>query len=87
MCEILASALDRPVQRLQSDEGPALGAAVTALAAQETHLRRERGIKEEFTVADAVARLVKYRDAVAPNPAWREVYREGFRRFEERVSS
>ena len=31
MCEILASVLDRPLERLQSDEGPALGAAVTAL--------------------------------------------------------
>ena len=30
MCEILATVLDRPLERLQSDEGPALGAAVTA---------------------------------------------------------
>src|SRR5262249_8159311 len=36
MGEILASVLDRPVDRLQSTEGPALGAAVTALAAVET---------------------------------------------------
>ena len=33
MCEILATVLDRPLERLQSSEGPALGAAVTALAA------------------------------------------------------
>jgi sugar (pentulose or hexulose) kinase len=85
MCEILASVLGRPVQRLQSDEGPALGAAVTALAALETHLRRQRGMGPEFTVADAVARLVRFRDAVAPNPGWREAYREGLRRFEERL--
>ncbi|HMC88125.1 MAG TPA: FGGY-family carbohydrate kinase, partial [Gemmataceae bacterium] len=38
MCEILASVLGRPLERLQSDEGPALGAAVTALAALETCL-------------------------------------------------
>src|SRR5207245_3633847 len=52
MCEILASVLEKPLERLQSDEGPALGAAVTALAALETHLRRQRGIDMPFTVAD-----------------------------------
>src|SRR5262249_4795180 len=35
MGEILATVLDRPLERLQSSEGPALGAAVTALAALE----------------------------------------------------
>ena len=54
MCEILASVLDRPLERLQSDEGPALGAAVTALAALESHRRREQKIDVPFTVADAV---------------------------------
>src|SRR5262249_40652007 len=44
MCEILATVLDRQLERLQSEEGPALGAAVTALAALETHLRRQRNI-------------------------------------------
>lgn len=87
MGEILASVLDRPLKRLQSDEGPALGAAVTALASLETHLRRQRGIDQEFTVADAVARLVKFRDSVAPNPAWKDSYREGFKRFEQRLLS
>src|SRR5262249_56375695 len=38
MCEILASVLGRPLERLVSFEGPALGAAVTALAALEPHL-------------------------------------------------
>ena len=71
MCEILATLLDRPLERLQSNEGPALGAAVTALAAHESHLRRQRGIAEPFTVADAVAILVKFREPVRPNPAWR----------------
>src|SRR5262249_5072860 len=60
MCEILATVLDRPLQRLQSDEGPALGAAVTALAALEAHRRRQHGIETPFTVADAVAQLVKF---------------------------
>lgn len=85
MCEILASALDRPLERLRSDEGPALGAAVTALAAWESHLRKQMGIAEPFGVADAVAVLVKYREPAAPNPAWRDVYRDGLRQFEQRL--
>jgi sugar (pentulose or hexulose) kinase len=86
MCEILASVLDRRLERLQSFEGPALGAAVTALAALENYLRRQQGIADPFPVADAVARLVKFRDPVAPNAAWREAYREGLRQFEARLT-
>jgi sugar (pentulose or hexulose) kinase len=86
MCEILATVLNHPLERLQSNEGPALGAAVTALAALETNLRKQKGIKEEFTVADAVAVLVKFRDPVAPIPAWRSAYQEGLRDFERRVN-
>jgi sugar (pentulose or hexulose) kinase len=85
MCEILATVLGRPLERLQSDEGPALGAAVTALAALETNLRRQHGIAAPFTVADAVPVLVKFRSPVAPNPAWRPAYAEGLRTFEERL--
>jgi sugar (pentulose or hexulose) kinase len=87
MCEILAAVLDRPLERLQSDEGPALGVAVTALAALESHLRRQRRIDAPFTVADAVPILVKFRGAVAPNPAWRDAYRAGLREFEQRLRS
>jgi len=85
MCEILATVLDRPLERLQSDEGPALGAAVTALAALETHLRRQRGEHEPFSVADAVPVLVKFRDPVSPQPAWRKAYRDGLQVFEARL--
>jgi xylulokinase len=89
MCEILASVLERKLERLQSDEGPALGAAVTALAALETHRRRQGApVQEElkpFTVADAVHVLVKFRDPIQPNPAWRQKYQEGLRTFEERL--
>jgi len=87
MCEILATVLERPLERLQSFEGPALGAAVTALAALETHLRRQRKIAAEFTVADAVPILVKFREPVLPNPAWREAYGKGMDVFEKRIAS
>jgi sugar (pentulose or hexulose) kinase len=82
MCEILASVLDRPLWRLESFEGPALGAAVTALAALETQGRRQAGVAEPYTVADAVAQMVRFRDEVPPNPAWRDAYRLGLDAFE-----
>lgn len=85
MCEILATVLDRPLERLCSEEGPALGAAAIALAALETHLRRQRKNDTPFTVADAVALLVRFRAPAAPNPAWREAYRKGLNEFERRL--
>jgi xylulokinase len=85
MCEILATVLNRPLERLQSSEGPALGAAVTALAAYEWHQRKARKIETAYTVADAVARLVKFRAPVAPHPAWQQAYREGLCAFEQRL--
>jgi sugar (pentulose or hexulose) kinase len=85
MCEILATVLDRKLERLQSDEGPALGAAVTALAAVETYRRRKKNDSKPFTVTDGVAILVKFRDPVQPNPAWRQKYQEGIQAFERRL--
>jgi xylulokinase len=85
MCEILATVLDRPLLRLQSDEGPALGAAVTALSALETHNRARKGIQQPFTVADAVAQMVKFREPAAANPEWQAVYQKGLATFEERL--
>jgi hypothetical protein len=38
-----------------------------------------------YTVADAVAQMVKFRAPVAPNPAWREAYRAGLAEFEKRL--
>jgi sugar (pentulose or hexulose) kinase len=86
MCEILATVLERKLERLQSDEGPALGAAVTALAAIETHRRRQKNDPKPFTVADAVPVLVKFRDPVLPNSAWRSKYESSRRVFEHRLS-
>ncbi len=85
MCEILATVLNRRLERLQSDEGPALGAAVTALAALETHLRKQDGVNDPFTVADAVATMVKFGDPVDPNVEWREAYEQGLRQFEDKL--
>lgn len=87
MCEILATVLNRPLERLRSFEGPALGAAVTALAALETYRRKQQGVAgPPYTVGDAVAQMVKFREPVQPNPQWRAAYEEGFRQFEARLT-
>lgn len=92
MCEILASALagvlapkPLPLVRLVSDEGSALGAAVLALAGLETTMRAKQGIADPFTIADAVAKLVRTSDEVAARPEWIEPYRKGIREFETRI--
>jgi sugar (pentulose or hexulose) kinase len=84
MLEILASVLGRPLERLVSAEGPALGAAVTALAALETHGRRSHG-GSGYGVTDAVAKLVRFRDSLAPRAEWRAVYETGLAAFEKRL--
>jgi xylulokinase len=86
MCEILASVLNRPLERLESDEGPALGAAVTALAAMETHLRRRNNVGTPYTVADAVAQLVRFRSPIEPTAAWAEQYRGQRLEFDSRLA-
>jgi sugar (pentulose or hexulose) kinase len=85
MCEILASVLDQPLQRLVSNEGPALGAAVTALAGFENYTRKQRGVSERYAVADAVAMMVRFRDSVQPVVEWRESYQRGLKEFSGRV--
>lgn len=85
MIEILASVIGRPLERLVSNEGTALGAAVVALAGIETHNRRGTGNAEPFTVAEAVAALVQFRDPVAPNPEWQAAYAKGIEEFRGRI--
>jgi sugar (pentulose or hexulose) kinase len=83
MCEILASVLGKPLELLQSNEGSALGAAVTALAALENHLGCQKGDKASYTVADAVAQMVKFRTRVQPVDEWRAPYVKGLGKFEK----
>ncbi len=85
MGEILASVLNRPLERLVSAEGPALGAAAAALAGYETHLRRAKGIADPFTAADAVAAMVKFRTPAAPRAEWVGAYHTGLAAFETAV--
>jgi sugar (pentulose or hexulose) kinase len=81
MLEILASVIGRPLERLVSNEGPALGAAVAALAGMETYQRRKNGDQEPFTVADAVRAMVQFKEPVAPVREWQEAYVKGLAMF------
>ncbi|MDO4571467.1 MAG: FGGY-family carbohydrate kinase [Planctomycetia bacterium] len=78
MCEILASVLNFPLIRLESEEGPALGAAVTSLAAEENFWRAKNapnGEFEPYSVESAVRKMVKFKRTVAPNEQWVPQYR------------
>ncbi len=87
MLEILASVLNRELVRLVSSEGPALGAAVAALAGYETYARHKAGDQTIYTVADAVSAMVKFRsEPVKPNPKWTEVYQNGLAEFANRIA-
>jgi sugar (pentulose or hexulose) kinase len=87
MCRILASVLNRRLERLLSEEGPALGAAVTALAAYESYRRKENGIDAAFTAADGVDVLVKFRKPVEPTEEWVAPYKGGLQAFEKDLHS
>jgi xylulokinase len=87
MVSILAAVLNRRVHRLVSSEGPALGAAVAALAGYETHHRTKAGDSTPFTAADAVATMVKFKDSVDPDPALVAVYDPGLDRFQAKLNS
>jgi hypothetical protein len=56
-----------------------------ALAGIETHNRRQTRDAEPFTVADAVAALVQFREPVAPNREWQAAYARGIEEFRGRV--
>lgn len=86
MGEILASVLNKPLERLVSNEGTALGAAVVALAGLETVNRKRAGIREPYPVADAVATLVKFREPVRPRAEWVPVYAKGLAEFGRKVT-
>jgi sugar (pentulose or hexulose) kinase len=85
MGEILATLVERPLERLESDEGPALGAAVTALAAVESYRRREQRVDEPFTVGNAVQTLVRFRDPVQPRAEWQPAYKRALDEFRKRL--
>jgi xylulokinase len=68
---IVASALELPLELTESEEGSAFGAALLA------------GVRAGVfaDTAEAVARCVRVRERVEPDPAWAEAYGAGYRRY------
>ena len=68
---IVASVLGLPLERTETDEGSAFGAALLA------------GVRAGVfaDAADAVARCVRIRDRVEPNPDWAPAYDRGYERY------
>lgn len=85
MLEILASVIGKPLERLVSNEGTALGAAVVALAGMESFTRKQKSIAEYFSVGDAVKELVRFRDSVQPVGEWRAAYDRGIDEFRRQI--
>jgi xylulokinase len=68
---IVASVLGLPLERTESEEGSAFGAALLAGV--------RAGVFED--AADAVARCVRVRDRVEPDPDWSATYEHGYDRY------
>ena len=69
--EIVASALELPLERSVVDEGSAYGAALLAGVADGTFASAQ----------EAVAACVRVRETVEPNPEWTPRYVDGYARF------
>jgi xylulokinase len=68
---IVASVLRLPLERTESEEGSAFGAALLA------------GVRAGVfaDAADAVARCVRVRDRIEPDPDWSAAYERGYERY------
>jgi xylulokinase len=68
---IVASVLGLPLERTESEEGSAFGAALLA------------GVRAGVfaDAADAVARCVRVRERIEPDPDWSAAYERGYQRF------
>jgi xylulokinase len=69
--EIVASALELPLERCAVDEGSAYGAALLAGIAAGTFA----------SAREAVEACVRVRETVEPNPAWAREYEAGYARY------
>ncbi len=69
--KIVASVLGIPIERTAVEEGAAYGAALLGGVAG--------GVFAD--AREAVEACVRVRDVIEPDPAWRQVYEDGYRRF------
>jgi xylulokinase len=70
---IVASVLGLPLERTESEEGSAFGAALLA------------GVRAGIfaDVHEAVERCVRIRDRIEPDPDWSDAYERGYARYRE----
>jgi len=68
---IVASVLGLPLERMESEEGSAFGAALLAGVRAGVFVNAEA----------AVERCVRARDRIEPDPAWAEAYARGYERY------
>ena len=68
---IVASVLGLPLERTESEEGSAFGAALLAGV--------RAGVFQD--AADAVARCVRVRERIEPDPDWSAAYERGYERY------
>jgi xylulokinase len=68
---IVASVLGVPLERMENEDGSAFGAALLA------------GVRTGLfgSVQEAVARCVRVRETIEPNPEWSSVYDSGYQHF------
>jgi xylulokinase len=69
--KIVASVLGIPIERTAVEEGAAYGAALLGGVAAGTF----------GSAQEAVDACVRVRDTVEPDPEWRRVYEDGYRRY------
>jgi xylulokinase len=69
--KIAASVLGLPLERTESEEGSAFGAALLAGVRGGTFADAE----------EAVARCVRVRDRIEPDAGWAEAYAHGYERY------
>jgi xylulokinase len=70
---IIAAVLGMPLERMAVEDGSAYGAALLGAVAAGAH----PGVDE------AVAAWVRPVERIEPDPAWQEVYEDGYRRFRQ----
>lgn len=71
--EIIASMIDTELVQIKQDEGPALGAAILAMVANN----------EYKTLDDAVAEIIKIDNITKPNKVWVKYYNDRYKIYKE----
>ncbi len=75
--KIIASMLHQDIERIEQQEGGALGVAILAMVAN----------KEYQSILDACNHIIKTKDIVKPDEKWYQCYHQGFKQYKEAYAS